>query len=187
MPLVTEFIEIALKARDQGEGFDILLPIGAPFSLASNFCGAEQLCRWTMKKPDLVRHLLRVSTDHSLALFGYWKDKYGTDGFLPFVGEPAASNQLISPKQFKEFVMPCLQELHTKILGMGYRHIYCHICGEANANLPYWAEIPMGDPGIVSFGHEIDLSKAAEYFPNDIIQGNLSPILYADRNPPGNL
>lgn len=175
VPRVTEFIRLAMKHRKNGEGFSILLPVGGPFSIASNFCGAEQLCKWTMKKPDAVRQLLRVSTDHSLALFAYWKDKFGTDGFMPFVGEPAASNQLISPKQFKEFVMPCLQELHEKILGMGYKHIYCHICGEANANLPYWSQIPMGDPGIVSFGHEIDIAKAAEYFPNDVIMGNLEP------------
>ena len=50
IPLVTEFIEIGLKARQKGEDFDILLPVGGPFSIASNFCGAEQLCRWIMKK-----------------------------------------------------------------------------------------------------------------------------------------
>ena len=35
----------------------------------------------------------------------------------------------------------------------------------------------MGDPGIVSFGHEVDLEKAAEYFSNDIIVGNLEPAI----------
>ena len=87
-----------------------------------------------MKKPDLVHHLLRLSTDHSLAVFEYWKALFGTERVFPFVGEPAASNQLISPRQFEQFAFPYIKELHEKLLGMGYRHIYCHICGEANAN-----------------------------------------------------
>jgi uroporphyrinogen decarboxylase len=175
VPRVAEFVQLAMNHRKNGEGFSILLPVGGPFSIASNLCGVEQLCKWSFKKPDVVHRLLRVVTDHSLALFAYWKDKFGTDGFMPFVGEPAGSNQLISPKQFEEFVMPYLQELHEKILGMGYKHIYCHVCGEANANLPYWSQIPMGDPGVVSFGHEVDILKAAEYFPNDVVMGNLEP------------
>ena len=60
---------------------------------------------------------------------------------------------------------------------MGFRHIFCHICGDQNMNLPYWAQVPMGDPGIISIGHEIDFETAARYFPNDIILGNLEPAI----------
>ena len=35
----------------------------------------------------------------------------------------------------------------------------------------------MGDPGFLSFGHEVDILKAAEVFPNDVIMGNLEPAL----------
>jgi len=56
---------------------------------------------------------------------------------------------------------------------MGFKHILCHICGEQNENYPYWAQVPMGDPGLVSVSHEVDLDKAIEYFPNDIIVGNI--------------
>jgi uroporphyrinogen decarboxylase len=35
----------------------------------------------------------------------------------------------------------------------------------------------MGNPGIVSIGHEIKLETAAEYFSNDIIFGNLEPAI----------
>jgi uroporphyrinogen decarboxylase len=56
---------------------------------------------------------------------------------------------------------------------MGIKHIHIHICGEQNLNLPYWAQIPRGDPGILSFGHEVDLDSAFKYFPKDIIMGNV--------------
>ena len=45
------------------------------------------------------------------------------------------------------------------------------------------AQIPLGDPGIVSVGHEVDILKAAEYFPNDIIMGNLEPAIIQTATP----
>jgi uroporphyrinogen decarboxylase len=66
---------------------------------------------------------------------------------------------------------------------MGYKNIFVHICGEQNANLPVWAKIPFGDPGILSFGHEVDLEKAAEYFPGQVIEGNLEPAIIQTRTP----
>jgi uroporphyrinogen decarboxylase len=173
VPVVTEFNKLAVQKRLDGEHFDLMVPLGGPFTFAGNICGVERFLKWVMKRPETAHHLLRLSTDYSLGLFQYWKDMFGTEGLLPFIGEPSASNQLIAPKQFEEFVLPYLKELHEKVLSMGYRHIYCHICGEANGNLPFWSQVPMGDPGIVSIGHEIDILTAAEYFPEDIIMGNL--------------
>ena len=66
---------------------------------------------------------------------------------------------------------------------MGIRHLYHHICGEQNANLPYWAQIPCGDPGMLSFGHEVDLETASRYFPNTIITGNIEPALFQTGTP----
>ena len=41
-----------------------------------------------------------------------------------------------------------------------------------------WQHIPMGDPGVVSFGHEVDLLDAIAYFGNKcIIAGNIEPAL----------
>jgi uroporphyrinogen decarboxylase len=41
----------------------------------------------------------------------------------------------------------------------------------------------MGDPGMVSVGHEVELERAAYYFPNDIILGNLEPALIQTGTP----
>ena len=54
---------------------------------------------------------------------------------------------------------------------------YCDICGEQNKNLPYWSQLDFGDPGILSFGHEVDLEVAGKYFPQDIIYGNIEPAI----------
>jgi len=66
---------------------------------------------------------------------------------------------------------------------MGVKHINTHICGEQNLNLPYWAEIPMGNPGIISIGHEVDLDTASKYFPDHIIVGNVEPALIQTGKP----
>ena len=74
------------------------------------------------------------------------------------------------------FVLPYQQELHAETLAAGIKHIYCHICGEHNKNLTFWRQIPMGDPGVVSFGHEVDLEDAIHHFGNTcIIAGNIEP------------
>jgi len=68
-------------------------------------------------------------------LADYWADKFGLESSLAFTGEAIATGQLISAKQFEQFVLPYFQEAHKYILDRGYKHIYCHQCGEQNANL----------------------------------------------------
>jgi uroporphyrinogen decarboxylase len=41
----------------------------------------------------------------------------------------------------------------------------------------------MGDPGLVSFSHEVELETAASYFPKDMIIGNLEPAIIQTGTP----
>jgi len=177
VPIQTEFSRMSSKERLDNEPFNVSSIAGSSFTIAGNICGPENLCRWILKEPDVVHHLLRLATDYIIAVAQYRKDEFSIDGVLPLGGEATSANQLISPRQFEEFALPYLKEVHEKVLDMGYKSIYMHICGEHNSNLPYWSQIPMGDPGIISIGHEVDLETAAKYFPNDIILGNLEPAL----------
>ena len=90
---------------------------------------------------------------------------------------------LISPRMYERLVLPYRMELHQYVLEKGVKHIYDHICGDQNKNLPLLARLPWGDPGILSFGHEVDLLKAAEIFPNEIICGNVEPAIMIKGNP----
>ncbi|MFC1824547.1 uroporphyrinogen decarboxylase family protein [Thermodesulfobacteriota bacterium] len=153
------------------------------FSLACNICGPERLLRWMIKAPDVAHHLLRIATDHMLFLAEAQKEARGTEGVLPRGGEPTSANQLISPRQFEQFAFPYIKECHDKMLAMGYRHFYCHICGEHNYNLPLWKQVSFGDPGILSIGHEIALETASRCFPDEIILGNLDPAIIQTGTP----
>ena len=150
--------------------------VGGPFTIAGNICPVEKLCRWLIKKPESAKQLLRLATDHVKDVVRYWVDTFGKGRVIVQIWEPLASNQIISPKQFEKFVLPFQVELHQSILSMGIRYILCHICGEQNQNLPYWKQVPMGNPGIVSIGKEVDINTAIEHFgENCIIAGNIEP------------
>jgi uroporphyrinogen decarboxylase len=179
IPIVSEIVDHTHKS---GSPYLWSL-VGGPFTMAGMICQTETLCRWMIKKPEVAHRLLRLATDFCVGLAQYWVDRYVPERIIPMMGEPSTSNQVISPRQFKQFALPYIEELHKKQLSMGIKHLFHHICGEQNANLSYWASIPFGDPGIVSVGHEVDLETASRHFPNDIIMGNVEPALLQTGTP----
>jgi uroporphyrinogen decarboxylase len=183
IPLKVEFCKMSCQERLDNQPFNVDGFAGACFGLAANVAGVERFLRWLIKKPEVAHRLMRIAADYKIALAQHWKDTFGLEGVLPRGGEPTASNQLISPGHFEEFALPYIKDAQEKILAMGYRTTYIHICGEQNLNLPFWAQIPFGDPGVVSIGHEVKIAKAAEYFPNDIILGNMDPIIIQTGTP----
>lgn len=173
--IVPLMMEVSKMQEDSGAALVASMTLG-PWSLACNICGIETIFRWSLKHPGLVHKIQKKVLPFSVGLIKYWVDAFGAERLFPWVGgSAAASNQLISPDHFEEFVLPYMKELYLEAHKLGLKHIYCHICGEQNMNLPYWSQLDFGDPGILSFGHEVDLETAAEYFPADIIMGNLNP------------
>jgi len=176
LPIFYEFCQISAQERLDNEPFNVVANPGTGvFTGTANIPGPSNFVKWMIKAPDAVRHLLRLGTDYYVELGRIWKEKFGTQYNLPLFGEPSCSNQLISPKQFEEFALPCMSEVADKLIAMGYKHLWIHICGDQNLNLPHWAKMNCGDPGIISTPHEIDLGKMAEYFPDDVIFGNIEP------------
>lgn len=171
LPLAMRFSQLQVK-----NGLSPSVVAGGPFTIAGNICAVETLCRWLLKKPELVNRLLRLAADHVADIAGYWIDTFGKNKVHIQIWEPLASNQIISPKQFEKFILPYQIELHEKILKMGVASILCHICGEQNANLPLWAQVPMGNTGIISIGKEVDIAAAVERFGKScVIAGNIEP------------
>ena len=154
------------------------------FTLAGNICSPKNLCRWMLKKPDLAHEVLQKATQHIIDVIKHWVDTFGAANIIPQFWEPLASNDIISSKQFHDFALEYLKETSLKILDMGVKHIFYHICGEQNANLPYWVEVRKGNPGICSFGKEVDIETAIKYFgKRNIIVGNVDPQLIKGGEP----
>jgi uroporphyrinogen decarboxylase len=183
VPIATEFYKLSTQERLDNEPFNAEVMVGGPFTRAGTVCGHDNLIRWVVKKPEVVHHLVQVVSDFLIELMKYWKDMFGVEGVLPFTGHSVESNALISPKHFEKFCLPINKAHFQKILDMGYKTIFCHICGEQNLNLPYWAQIPLGDPGIASIGDEIDILKAAEFLPQHVILGNVNTTILQTGTP----
>ncbi len=171
VPLAMEF------SRLQAErGTPITINLGGSFTLAGNICPIELLCLWMLRKPGLVHRILRLATDYLGQIVRYWADTFGAGNIFPQIAEELAIPPILSPGLFKEFVFPYAKELNAKILAMGVRHIFYHICGDQRSHLPLWAEIPMGSPGICSIGSEVNLDLAIRYMGEHcIIAGNIDP------------
>jgi uroporphyrinogen decarboxylase len=170
LPLAMQFSRIQKE-----NGLTPSVVVGGPFTIAGNVCPVATLCRWVIKKPELVQKLLRLATDHILDIASYWLNTFGRGQVSMQIWEPLATNDIISPEQFARMVIPYQIELHEKLLAMGIRYILCHICGEQNLNLHAWAGVPMGN-GIVSIGNEIDIDTAIQYFGDKCaIAGNIEP------------
>ena len=179
LPLAMEFS----KLQEQHE-VPVTLVFGGNFTIAGNICPVEKLCRWMIKKPELVHRILRLATDHIVDAARYWVDTFGSDKVIAQIWEPLASNDIISPGQFQKFALPYLQESGKKILAMGIKHIFYHICGEQNLNLPYWAQVPMGNPGICSIGSQIEIPAAIKHLGDTaIIAGNIEPHIIQTAEP----
>lgn len=169
-------IAIAFAKIQQQFGMPIMVMPFGTLTPAGNIVDVDNLCQWMIKRPEVVHKLLRKCTDFGKKTVDYFVDNFPNYPMMAFTGEATAANQIISPKQFEEFVLPYQKELQDYILARGIRNIFCHICGEQNLNLPYWAQMEYGDPGILSFGHEVDLTTAIEYFGDKhAIAGNVEP------------
>ena len=182
-PVARKFAELARKERLDNEPFNASISSGAGFGLACNIVGLDRFLKWLIKKPGLAHYLINTLSEWGLERLSQQAKSLGTDGVLGFSGGATSSNYLISPRQFEEFVLPTIKSGEKELRALGYRTTYVHICGEHNANLPYWSQIDFGDPGIIGVGHEVKLKTAAKYFPNDIILGNLEPAIVQTGTP----
>jgi uroporphyrinogen decarboxylase len=179
-----EFQKLCLQDRPDNQPFKhLILLTPNPYEWAGKLCRPEMLNRWLIRKPELVNSLLKKTGLIISSLMDYWNIKLGKEGVLVMSGGVVCSNQIMSPKHFEKFVLPSLKEYHQKVLDKGFQRIYCHICGEQNLNLPYWQQVPMGNPGIISLGHEVDLEKAGQYFPDQILVGNMQPSILQTGSP----
>lgn len=155
-----------------------------PFATAFNIAGSHNFLRWLGRKPKLCHHLIRLATEHRIQVLEYWIETFGVERLRVQNQSGMDSNYLISPQTFEEFALPYVKELHERMLAMGIRSIFCHLCGDQNLNLPLWEQVQFGDPGMISIGHEVDIEVAIKHFGDkNIIFGNIEPALIMTGRP----
>ncbi len=151
----------------------------SPFCMAANICGIDLFLKWTIRKPELCQRLLRMALDHILNALTYWVEAFGAENIFAWMSTPTESNQLVSPKTVEKLALPFHAEYHAGLKSLGIRRFGLHLCGDQNLNLPLFSRTPPWQhPSVLSFGHEVDLEVAARHFPEDIIFGNIEPVIF---------
>lgn len=165
-PLMMEFAKIC-----RANGFSAPLQIGTPFTFAGNAVGPERLMIWMLEAPDIVHQLLEKVTDFLIAAADWFSAEFGSARCAVSASSTIDSNMLISPGQFRTFSFPYLCKLHESVLRMGARSIFVHLCGDHSKNLPIWKDVPLGEPGVLSLGSQVDIAYARELLEDKCILG----------------
>ena len=172
MPRLYEFGRICVE-----NGVSAAFMCGSPFSMAANCVYAETFMLWLIDCPEVVHKLVRKVSDFCIIVAEEFIKEFGSRASAGFFSTFDA-NSLISPEQFKEFAFPYAKEVNEKVMAMGIRSMFVHLCGNHTLNLPMWAEVPFGNPGVISLGDENDLTYAKEVLGKQhIIAGNIDTAL----------
>lgn len=168
IPVITEALKILIE--EFGNEYDVSTGIGGPITVASGIIGVETLLKGTVKNKEGVHRLMRFATDNILMVCKYFREELGINMGL---AEPMAAQNLLSLKQFREFVKPYLTEIATKLTEMqGSAGI--HICGNTHDR---WNDIL--ETGVSSFSVdncESLMELKAKCGDKICISGNIPPV-----------
>ncbi len=107
-PVAIQFAKI-----QQQFGMPIMVMGISPFTASGNIAGIDMLCRWLMKKQEVAHKLLGKVLVFADRVIDYFVENFAGHPMIAFTGmEAMSSNQVISPSQFEEFVLPYQKELH---------------------------------------------------------------------------
>ncbi|MEM3907607.1 MAG: uroporphyrinogen decarboxylase family protein [Nitrososphaerota archaeon] len=146
----------------------VYVTLTLPFTLAGELRGVEALMLDILKRPTNVHKLLNFTTK-VLIEYAKLSSQIGIDAI--FWCDPTASADLISPKHFKNFVVPYTKEILQKTRDLGMK-AFLHICGNTSDRLEAILDL---SPDLMSFDTKVDLSIAKTVLNKKVpIMGNVS-------------
>ncbi|MEQ8155120.1 MAG: uroporphyrinogen decarboxylase family protein [Clostridiaceae bacterium] len=139
-----------------------------PFTNASFLIGAEKLVKLTLKDPESVHKLCKVSLETNLAYAKAIIDA----GCTPSLTDAMSSCTVIGPRQFKEFAYPYLKTLIDYIHSRG-KSVTLHICGKTNK---VWDLMVEAGADCISIDNAADLLEAKLKVGHKVrLMGNVRP------------
>ena len=146
-----------------------------PFTTAANLAGTTKILKAMRKDPENLHRLLDFAADATIEVGRKFVENQIGIG----LAEPTAS--LLSPGQFREFVIPYYKKVMDQWKEWGSRGAGFHICGDTTKLLETFPE--MGIRG-VSIDSAVDIKFAKETVGDKMsIMGNVSPIEILEGTP----
>ncbi len=167
LPLFLEAASIVIK--EIGDLVPVSMTTSGPFTTAAAIRGTERFLRDLHRDPEFVHRLLRLATDSIISFAGAAVPV----GVRIGLADPTASGTLISPRQFKEFALPYLNEVVAGITKIAGAPPSLHICGNTRK---IWREMADTGASVLSLDDMVDLEEAKEAVGERVVLlGNIRP------------
>jgi MtaA/CmuA family methyltransferase len=167
---------ITLKAlgkikKELGNYVSVGSGVSGPISAASMVRGTSNLMRDLIKDKENAHKLLKFITNCNLE---YVKAVYTEHGLVCGIGDPLASENLVSPKQFDEFVKPYLRETIDGIYKITGQKPSLHICGKTKN---VWSKLRDLNISTFSVDNYEDIEELKSTLGDKVcILGNIDPV-----------
>lgn len=154
----------------------VVVGVTGTFSQVAFLYGVSELMMALLDRPAEVERAL--ARRHPRAL-DQVRELAAAGAELIWIGEGLGSGSLISPEQYRRFVLPYEQDLADEIARRGAASIL-HICGNVTAAL---ADIACCRADGFDLDFPVDLGMAMEaLLPEVAVKGNINPALFLEGN-----
>jgi MtaA/CmuA family methyltransferase len=154
-------------AKEIGKTHSVLGWVEGPFAEYADLRGVEAAMLDLMDRPDYFRQAAEAIIENEIK-FAVAQVKAGAD--MIGVGDAAAS--LISPNQYKEFVLPLEKKLFDAIHEAGGA-VKLHICGNVSNHVEFMAE---SGADIIDLDWMVPIEQTRELLGPDVtLCGNFDP------------
>lgn len=132
-PLIDKMMR-QTKVMDQAVGKDKMVcgQLVGPFSAANMMVGVKEFMTLLGKRSPYVKPLLEYTTEFCIEM----SRRYRKNGAaLMQIADPCSSGDLISPRMYKDLVVPTLEKFYG-VMQKDYGITMLHVCGKAGMRLP---------------------------------------------------
>lgn len=169
------FRTIELVRREAGEDVSVHGEVFSPFTQLMELFGYEQALMYLLDAPDKCKAILGAYTEGTAEL-GVRLAQHGADAVL--ISSAFAGGGFISPRQYREFVLPYEAEVVRRIHAAGVP-VYTHTCGDIGDRLELLADT--GTDGIDTLDPpplgSVDLADAKQRVGHRVFfKGNIDPV-----------
>jgi uroporphyrinogen decarboxylase len=171
-----DIIDVVRKAfditrKEIGDEYLVSLTAWGPFTIGARIVGEERLIRGVLKDPSFVEKVLEFSTELIIRFF----EPVVKNGSIELItiGDPTASGDLISRRQYERFALPSIKRFNVWARSHGVLTLL-HICGNTTDRLDLFLE---SGADCISLDHKTDMKKAREVFSGKLsFAGNIDPV-----------
>jgi uroporphyrinogen decarboxylase len=142
-----------------------------PITTAGYLMGTENMLMTTMMEPDMVKKLIKKVSPFVTAMQNKTIDSGAT---IMWMADPTSSEDLLSPKMFREYSYPALKEVISDVKAVHDVNSYLHVCGNTLDIMPLLPELKVD---CFSFDHSVDVEKAKKKVgKRTALMGNIDPV-----------